>query len=94
MNRDQCSGDLDDIKLVDQGVPMTEIGAFEAKTHFSQLLARAGQGEAFTITLRGRPLARLVPAALPDQAQARAALGGRALDWEGEWKAYRNEGRR
>ncbi|MFV3131465.1 type II toxin-antitoxin system Phd/YefM family antitoxin [Niveispirillum sp. KHB5.9] len=83
---------------------MTEIGAFEAKTHFSQLLARAGQGEAFTITLRGRPVARLVPATLPDQAQAQAALerlrhraqalGGKPFDWEGEWKGWRDEGRR
>jgi prevent-host-death family protein len=83
---------------------MTEIGAFEAKTHFSQLLARAGQGEAFTITLRGKPVARLVPASQPDQVQARAALerlrlraqamGGKPFDWEGEWKDYRDEGRR
>ena len=40
---------------------MTEIGAFEAKTHFSRLLDRARNGEAFTITHRGAPVAKLVP---------------------------------
>lgn len=40
---------------------MTEIGAFEAKTHFSRLLDRARNGEAFTITHRGVAVAKLVP---------------------------------
>lgn len=40
---------------------MAEVSAFEAKTHFSQLLARARDGEEITITHRGKPVARLVP---------------------------------
>jgi len=40
---------------------MTEIGAFEAKTHFSQLLDRARRGETFVITHRGEAVARLAP---------------------------------
>ena len=40
---------------------MKEIGAFEAKTHFSKLLARVAKGEEFLITLRGKPVARLTP---------------------------------
>ena len=41
---------------------METIGAFEAKTHLSALLDRAAQGESFTITKRGKPVATLGPA--------------------------------
>ncbi len=37
------------------------IGAFEAKTHLSELLRRAEQGETFVIHRRGQPVARLIP---------------------------------
>jgi prevent-host-death family protein len=37
------------------------IGAFEAKTHLSDLLRRAEGGEEFIIQRRGRPVARLIP---------------------------------
>jgi len=37
------------------------IGAFEAKTHLSQLLDRVENGETIEITRRGHPIARLVP---------------------------------
>ena len=40
---------------------MAEIGAFEAKTHFSQLLERAAKGEEIVITKRGKPYAKIVP---------------------------------
>ncbi len=41
---------------------MTEIGSFEAKTHFSELLRRVeGHGEKFIVTMRGRPVAVLGP---------------------------------
>jgi prevent-host-death family protein len=82
-----------------------EIGAFEAKMHFSRLLARVRKGEAFIVTHRGRAVARLVPAeAGIDPALARAAAervravarsakkSGR-FDWN-EWRRYRDEGRR
>jgi len=39
----------------------TTIGAFEAKTKFSELLRKVEQGEHFTITLRGRVIAELTP---------------------------------
>jgi prevent-host-death family protein len=38
-----------------------EIGADEAQTHLRALLERVARGERFTITMRGRPVARLVP---------------------------------
>ena len=40
----------------------TEIGAFEAKTHLSDLLDQASRGRVFLITKRGRPVAELRPA--------------------------------
>ncbi|MEI6395555.1 MAG: type II toxin-antitoxin system prevent-host-death family antitoxin [Verrucomicrobiota bacterium] len=40
--------------------PMT-IGAFEAKTKFSELLERVSRGEEITITKHEKPVARLVP---------------------------------
>jgi len=42
---------------------MAEIGAFEAKTHFSALLERAARGEEIVITKRGKPIAKIGPAA-------------------------------
>lgn len=41
---------------------METIGSFEARTHLPQLLERVAQGEEFTITRHGKPVARLVPA--------------------------------
>jgi prevent-host-death family protein len=42
---------------------ITTIGAFEAKTKFSELLSRVAEsGAEFVITKHDRPIARLVPA--------------------------------
>lgn len=40
---------------------MRTVGAYEAKTHFSQLLDEVARGETITITRHGVPVARLVP---------------------------------
>jgi prevent-host-death family protein len=40
---------------------METVGSYEAKTHLARLLDRVEQGETFTITKNGRPVARLVP---------------------------------
>ena len=37
------------------------VSAFDAKTHLSRLLLEVEQGNAITITRRGKPVARLVP---------------------------------
>jgi prevent-host-death family protein len=37
------------------------VSAFDAKTHLSRLLQEVEQGNAITITRRGKPVARLVP---------------------------------
>ena len=39
----------------------TEIGAFDAKAKLSQLLQEVKDGHSFTITVRGQPIADLVP---------------------------------
>lgn len=40
---------------------MFSIGAFEAKTHLSDLLRRVSEGETIEITKRGIPIAVLTP---------------------------------
>lgn len=52
------------------------IGAFEAKTHLSELLRRAENGEEFVIQRRGRPVARLIPYQSDDSAPTLARLVG------------------
>lgn len=41
---------------------MDSVGSFAAKTHLAALLDRVARGEEITITRRGHPVARLVPA--------------------------------
>lgn len=51
-------------------VPELTIGAYEARTHFSELLARVEEGDEITITRHGTPVAYLVPVqrkATPEQ---------------------------
>jgi prevent-host-death family protein len=79
------------------------VGAFEAKTHFSQLIERAMHGEEIFITRRGKPVAKIVPPdTYGDSEMAREAVKRlRTLakemrlgkfDWD-EWKSYRDIGR-
>ena len=53
---------------------MKSVGAFEAKTHFSQLLDKVANGESITITRHGEPVAQLVPAKPARDPQALEAL--------------------
>jgi prevent-host-death family protein len=54
---------------------MREIGAFEAKTHLSELLAAAEAGETVLITRRGRAVAQLGPVeATPGRSEAAARI--------------------
>jgi prevent-host-death family protein len=79
------------------------VGAFEAKTHFSQLIERVIHGEEIFITRRGKPVAKIVPPDTchnPEMAKNAVMrlhnlskemnLG--QFDWE-EWKSYRDMGR-
>jgi prevent-host-death family protein len=87
-----------------KGTIMDEIGSFDAKNKFSELLARAERGEEIVITRRGQPVAKLVPLApAHDVKRGRAAMRRiRTLaqemklgpfDWS-EWKRHRDQGRR
>jgi prevent-host-death family protein len=52
----------------------TEIGAFDAKAKLSELLREVKQGQRFTITLRGVPVADLVPSGNTARLSARMAI--------------------
>jgi prevent-host-death family protein len=84
-------------------IRQNSVGAFEAKTHFSQLIERAMHGEEIFITRRGKPVAKLVPADSCNNSEIakEAVIRLRALakemnlgrfDWE-EWKVYRDIGK-
>jgi prevent-host-death family protein len=62
---------------------VTTVGAFEAKTKFSELLSRVAEsGAEFVITKHDRPVARLVPATkFHSQEEASKAVA--------EWRRYR-----
>ena len=56
-----------------------EIGAFEAKTKFAELLAKVVRGQEFLITKRGKPVARLVSSDLQAAKQTKKP---------GAWELY------
>ena len=66
---------------------METVGAYEAKTHLTQLLDRVAKGEKITITRHGIPVATLQSAGLSKKAsvrdtidQLRAFRSGHLLD--------------
>jgi prevent-host-death family protein len=50
------------------------IGAFDAKTKLPELLRRVQRGQRFTITLRGKPVADLVPSGLAARRSPQQAI--------------------
>jgi prevent-host-death family protein len=78
---------------------VAKIGAFEAKTHFSELLARVANGEEITITKHGKAIARLVSAdptesLAPETAFQKLKELRRSTTLGGvSWKELRDEGR-
>ena len=55
---------------------MSEVGAFEAKTHLPRLLKRVQQGERFVISRHNQPVAELIPFRQRDADRIRAAIDG------------------
>jgi len=51
-----------------------EIGAFEAKTHFSQLLKEVEKGVVIHVTRRGKPIAVLAPEGFYQEEASQKAL--------------------
>lgn len=83
---------------------MTTVGAFEAKTKFSELLDAVERGEEVVITRRGLPVARLVGVRGGDEAarvsglvedirRTRAELGSTGISIA-DIVAWKAEGRR
>ena len=54
--------------------PVSEIGAYEAKTHLPRLLQRVQAGERFVITRHNRPVAELIPFQSRDPEKVRSAI--------------------
>ena len=53
---------------------MESVGAYEAKTHLSQLLNRVAEGEEIEITRHGVPVAVLAPPRRRSQAEIRQTI--------------------
>lgn len=53
---------------------MSELGAYEAKTHLPQLLKRVESGETFIITRHGRPVAELRPVNVRSKEKRKAII--------------------
>lgn len=53
---------------------MTEVTAYEAKTHLPRLIRAVERGETVVITRHGRPVARLVPFEEQDRAEVIEAI--------------------
>jgi prevent-host-death family protein len=51
-----------------------EVGAYDAKAKLSELLRAVALGERYTITVRGKPVADLVPSASADPHDVSAAV--------------------
>jgi prevent-host-death family protein len=46
---------------------MKTVGLFEAKSHFSALIAAVEDGESVVVTKKGKPVARIVPFVDPER---------------------------
>jgi prevent-host-death family protein len=79
---------------------LIQIGAFEAKTHLSELLDRVEAGEELVIARHGRPVARLVPIADAQRERVADAVRRLRVLRRGatlggiDWRELRDAGRR
>ncbi len=53
---------------------MKSVGTYEAKTHLPRLLLQVEKGESITITRRGKPIAKLVPADAVEKTDVRQVV--------------------
>ncbi|CAN5478849.1 MAG: type II toxin-antitoxin system Phd/YefM family antitoxin [Actinomycetota bacterium] len=61
---------------------MTEVGVRELKHSLSRYLYKVREGETIVVTDRGKPVARIVPAGIPEHI-ARLMAQGRVI-WSGK----------
>lgn len=59
---------------------MITVGAFEAKTKFSELLDRVERGEEVVVTRHGKTVARIIPEVLRDAEAERKAREAKAAE--------------
>lgn len=59
--------------------PITTVNVYDAKTHFSKLLARVESGERIVISRAGRPIAVLSPLEDPSAPRPRGLGRGRVI---------------
>lgn len=78
----------------------SQIGAFEAKTHFSALLEKVESGEQIIITKHGHPVAKLVPITSYNREKIKSTIKKLKIFKQAQslagldWKDLRDEGRR
>jgi len=53
---------------------LKKIGSYDAKTKLPEILRRVVEGESFTITNRGKPVADLVPSYTQNHLKAQTAI--------------------
>ena len=53
---------------------MKSVGTYKAKTHLPRLLSQVEKGESITITKRGKPIAKLVPADAAEQKDVKQVI--------------------
>ena len=53
---------------------MKSVGTYESKTHLPRLLSQVEKGESITITKRGKPIAKLVPADAAEQKDVKQVI--------------------
>jgi prevent-host-death family protein len=68
---------------------MITVGAFEAKTKFSELLDRVAGGEEIVVTRHGKTVARIIPEGLPDAEAERKAREAKAAEIMSEFARVR-----
>ncbi len=51
-----------------------EVGSYIAKTKLPEILRRVEEGESFTITNRGKPVAELIPSRSSDRLKTKSAI--------------------
>lgn len=75
---------------------MITVGAFEAKTKFSELLDRVERGEEVVVTRHGKTVARMVPDIAPDAEAERQVREAKAAEIRTDFlrvrEMLRNEG--
>ena len=62
----------------------TEVGVRELKHGLKHCLARVEAGEILTVTMRGRPIARLTPVGNPDVDDVAELIAAGVVQWSGK----------